>query len=38
MDEITTTTRTPGAVPAPETDSLFQPYRLGPFNLPYIAS
>ena len=35
MDEITTTTRTPGAVPAPETDSLFQPYRLGPFNLPY---
>ena len=35
MDEITTTTRTAGAVPAPETDSLFQPYRLGPFNLPY---
>jgi len=35
MDEITTTTRTPGVVPEPETDSLFQPYRLGPFNLPY---
>jgi N-ethylmaleimide reductase len=35
MNELATTTRPPGAVPAPETDSLFQPYRLGPFNLPY---
>ena len=32
MDETATATRT-GAVQAPDTDLLFQPYRLGPFNL-----
>jgi N-ethylmaleimide reductase len=32
MDEIATATRT-RAVQAPDTDLLFQPYRLGPFNL-----
>jgi len=35
MDETATVTRTPGAVQAPGTDSLFQPFRLGPFNLPH---
>src|ERR1700726_713430 len=35
MDEITTATRAPRAVPAPDTDVLFQPYRLGPFKLPH---
>jgi N-ethylmaleimide reductase len=34
MDEITTTTRT-RAGQTPDTDLLFQPYRLGPFNLPH---
>jgi N-ethylmaleimide reductase len=33
MDEIATATRTP--VKAPEMHLLFQPYRLGPFNLPH---
>src|SRR6202163_2188984 len=33
MDEITTATRSPRAVQTPDTDVLFQPYRLGPFNL-----
>jgi N-ethylmaleimide reductase len=32
MDEIATATRT-HSVQAPDTDLLFQPYRLGPFNL-----
>jgi N-ethylmaleimide reductase len=35
MDEIATVTRTSHAVQAPDTDLLFQPYRLGPFNLPH---
>jgi N-ethylmaleimide reductase len=35
MDETATVTRTPGAAQAPGTDSLFQPFRLGPFNLPH---
>jgi N-ethylmaleimide reductase len=34
MDETATATRT-RAVPASDTDLLFQPYRLGPFNLPH---
>src|SRR3981189_204736 len=33
MDEIATVARTPRAVQAPDTDLLFQPYRLGPFTL-----
>src|SRR3979490_110735 len=33
MDEIATVARTPRAVQAPDTALLFQPYRLGPFNL-----
>jgi N-ethylmaleimide reductase len=33
MDEISTLTRTPGVAGAPDTSPLFQPYRLGPFNL-----
>ena len=35
MDEITTATRSPRAVQAPDTNVLFQPYRLGPFTLPH---
>src|SRR4030088_520763 len=35
MNETTTIARTPRAAQAPDTDVLFQPYRLGPFNLPY---
>src|ERR1700694_434844 len=35
MDEMTTVRHTPRAVPVPNTDVLFQPYRLGPFNLPH---
>jgi N-ethylmaleimide reductase len=35
MDEITTVTRTSRDAKAPGTDALFQPYRLGPFNLPH---
>jgi N-ethylmaleimide reductase len=35
MDEVVTVARTSRAVPAPDTDLLFQPYRLGPFNLPH---
>jgi N-ethylmaleimide reductase len=34
-DETTTVERAPQAVQAPDTDMLFQPYRLGPFNLPH---
>src|SRR6202035_5841880 len=33
MNETTTIARTPRAAQAPATDALFQPYRLGPFNL-----
>jgi N-ethylmaleimide reductase len=33
MDEAATITRIPRAAQAPNTDVLFQPYRLGPFNL-----
>src|SRR6202047_479734 len=33
MNETTTIARTPRAAQAPDTDALFQPYRLGPFNL-----
>jgi N-ethylmaleimide reductase len=33
MDEIATVARAPRAVQAADTDLLFQPYRLGPFNL-----
>jgi N-ethylmaleimide reductase len=33
MNETTTIARTPRAAQAPDTDVLFQPYRLGPFNL-----
>ena len=33
MDEAATITRSPRADQAPDTDVLFQPYRLGPFNL-----
>ena len=35
MDEIATITRIPCAAQASDTDVLFQPYRLGPFNLPH---
>eukprot|EP00873_Tetraselmis_striata_P031721 jgi/Tetstr1/451985/TSEL_039021.t1 len=35
MDEATTMTRSTGAEEAPDTEMLFQPYRLGPFNLPH---
>src|SRR3979490_2743999 len=35
MDEIATVARAPHAVQAADTDLLFQPYRLGPFNLPH---
>ncbi len=35
MDEIATVARTSRAVQAPDTDPLFQPCRLGPFNLPH---
>jgi N-ethylmaleimide reductase len=35
MDEVVTVARTSRAVPAPDTDLLFQPYRLGPFKLPH---
>lgn len=35
MDEITTATRSPRAVQAPDTNVLFQPYRLGRFTLPH---
>jgi len=35
MDEITTGTRTSRAAKTPDTDVLFVPYRLGPFNLPH---
>ena len=33
MNEVTTIARTPNAAQAPNTDVLFLPYRLGPFNL-----
>src|ERR1700686_1994917 len=33
MNETNTIARTPRAAQAPNTDVLFQPYRLGPFNL-----
>src|ERR1700716_4207807 len=33
MIETTTIAGTPRAVQVPDTDALFQPYRLGPFNL-----
>jgi len=33
MNEATTIARTPRAAQAPNTDALFLPYRLGPFNL-----
>src|SRR5690348_18103673 len=33
MDEAAAVTRSPRAAQAPNTDVLFQPYRLGPFNL-----
>ena len=33
MNETTTIARTPRAAQAPNTDVLFLPYRLGPFNL-----
>lgn len=35
MNETATVARAPRAVQAPDTDLLFQPYRLGPFNLPH---
>ncbi|MGZ6042864.1 MAG: alkene reductase [Asticcacaulis sp.] len=35
MDETATITRIPRAAQASDTDVLFQPYRLGPFNLPH---
>src|SRR5258705_5340492 len=35
MDEIATVARTSRAVQAQDTDRLFQPCRLGPFNLPH---
>jgi N-ethylmaleimide reductase len=35
MDEITTATRTPRAAKTPDLELLFQPYRLGPYNLPH---
>jgi N-ethylmaleimide reductase len=33
LHEAATVERTPRAVEAPDTAPLFQPYRLGPFNL-----
>jgi hypothetical protein len=33
MNKATTIARTPRAAQAPNTDALFLPYRLGPFNL-----
>ena len=33
MDEAATITRIPRGAQGPDTDPLFQPYRLGPFNL-----
>src|SRR6202047_408527 len=33
MNETTTIARTPRAAQAPDTDALFQPYQLGPYNL-----
>jgi hypothetical protein len=33
MDEIAKATRTPQAAAAPDTELLFQSYRLGPYNL-----
>ena len=33
MNETTTIARTPRAAQVPDTDVLFQLYRLGPFNL-----
>jgi N-ethylmaleimide reductase len=33
MNETTTIARTPRTAPAADSDVLFQPYRLGPFNL-----
>ena len=35
MDETATITRIPRAAQASDTEVLFQPYRLGPFNLPH---
>jgi N-ethylmaleimide reductase len=35
MNETTTVERAPRAVQVPDMDALFQPYRLGPFNLPH---
>jgi N-ethylmaleimide reductase len=35
MDEMTAVRHTPRAVSAPDTEVLFQPYRLGPFKLPH---
>jgi N-ethylmaleimide reductase len=35
MDESTTATLERPAAQAPDTEPLFQPYRLGPFNLPH---
>src|ERR1700730_4655616 len=35
MDEMTAVRDAPHAAPAPDTDLLFQPYRLGPFKLPH---
>src|ERR1700731_2065703 len=35
MDEMTAVRHMPRAAPAPDTDVLFQPYRLGPFKLPH---
>jgi N-ethylmaleimide reductase len=35
MDETATVARPSRSVEAPDTEALFQPYRLGPFNLPH---
>ncbi len=35
MDDITTDTRPPGAIRASDADPLFEPYSLGPYNLPH---
>ncbi len=35
MDKMTAVRHAPRAVQGPDTDLLFQPYRLGPFNLPH---
>jgi N-ethylmaleimide reductase len=35
MDEMTAVRQKPRAAEAPDTDLLFEPYRLGPFNLPH---